>query len=515
MPPLRRPPLPGAPPFTRGVHPSMYRGRLWTMRQYAGFGDPAAANERFRDLLARGQTGLSVAFDLPTQMGYDADHAMARGEIGRAGVSIGAVDDHERLFAGIPLDRASVSMTINATAAVLLALHVAVARRRGMVPARLRGTVQNDVLKEFSARGCYIFPPGPSLRLATDVAAYCLRRLPEWHFVSVSGYHLREAGATAAQELGFTLANGIAYVAAARARGIDPAAYGRRMSFFFACHNRWLEEIAKFRAARRLWARLMRERFRVRDPRALACRMHVQTAGSTLTAQQPMNNAVRATFQALAAILGGTQSLHVNAYDEALGLPSGPAAALALRTQQILAHETRIPDVADPAGGARAIEDMTDRLEAEALTLVRSVDRQGGALEAVRRGWVRREIERSAYEAQMGVERGAQKVVGVNVHRGGPTPPVPPPVRVPAGFERGRIRDLRRLRARRRSGEALRALDAVRRAAGRATPLVPPILDAVEARATLGEICDALRGVFGTEDAATPEATRLRKGKIE
>ncbi len=486
---------PGEFPFTRGIHPRMYADRPWTFRQYAGYATAEETNRRYKYLLGRGQTGLSVAFDLPTQMGYDPGDPMARGEVGRAGVSIASIDDMEALFRDIPLDRVTVSMTINATAIVLLALHAAVAERQGVAPEKLGGTVQNDILKEFVARGCYIYPPGPSMKIAADVIEYCCRHLPSWNFISVSGYHLREAGATAAQELGFTLANGVAYVQAALARGLDPDAVGRRISFFFNVHNNFLEEVAKFRAARRLWAHLMRDRFGARDPRAQMLRFHAQTAGSTLTAQQPANNVVRVTYQALAAVLGGAQSLHTNAMDEALALPTEEAAKLALRTQQILAHEAGLRDAADPLGGARHVEEETDRLEAEARRLLQEIDSRGGAVEAL--DYERREIERSALEDQRRVERGERIVVGVNRYAEPEPPRAVRTLKVDPRVEEERAREVARLKAARDGAAAARAHDALRRAAEREENLVPAVLGAVRARATLGEICRALEERYG------------------
>ncbi len=492
--------LPGQFPFTRGIHPGMYADRPWTLRQYAGYATAAETNRRYRYLLERGQTGLSVAFDLPTQMGYDPDHPQARGEVGKSGVSIAALEDMEELFREIPLDRVTVSMTINATAIVLLALHVAAAERRGVPAERLGGTVQNDILKEFVARGCYIYPPHPSMKIAVDVIEHCARRMPLWNFISVSGYHIREAGATAAQELGFTIANGIAYMEAALRRGLDPDALGRRISFFFNAHSNFLEEIAKFRAARRLWARIMRDRFKATDPRAQMLRFHAQTAGSTLTAQQPYNNVVRVALQAMAAVLGGAQSLHTNAMDEALALPTEEAATLALRTQQILSHESGLRDVADPFGGARHVEDETDRLEAEARAFVDAIDRQGGAPEAI--SYERLEIEKSALAWQREIEAGRRIVVGVNRYPEEEDARPPSVLRVDEGVQAERAQRLARLRAERDSARASRALEDLKRAAGRDENLVPPVLECVKARASLGEICAALEELYGRHDAA-------------
>jgi methylmalonyl-CoA mutase N-terminal domain/subunit len=487
---------PGEFPFTRGVHPSMYRGRLWTMRQYAGYGTARETNERYRYLLSHGQTGLSVAFDLPTQMGYDPDSERARAEVGRAGVSISTLGDMERLFDGIPQERVTVSMTINATAHILLALYQALAERRGVDASRLSGTVQNDILKEFIARGCYIYPPEPSMKIAVDVIEHGVRRLPQWNFISVSGYHIREAGSTAAQELGFTLANGIAYVRAAAARGLDPDEIGRRISFFFNAHNDVLEEIAKFRAARRLWARLMKERLGATDPRAMTCRFHVQTAGSTLTSQQPLNNVVRVTLQAVAAILGGTQSLHTNSFDEALALPTEKAAKIALRTQQILGHEIGIRDVVDPFGGSDYIERKTDELEGRAEAYIAEIDRRGGALEAIRQGYYQSEIEKSALEHQRQVESGRRSIVGVNVYVE-PEPERVERLRIDESVRQERVEEIRRHKSGRRDP---RALDSLRRARDAGENLVPAVLDAVRSGATLGEISAALEESYGRYD---------------
>ncbi|MCI0546272.1 MAG: methylmalonyl-CoA mutase family protein [Candidatus Rokubacteria bacterium] len=486
--------FPGQPPYTRGVQPTMYRGRLWTMRQYAGFGSATETNRRYRYLLAQGQTGLSVAFDLPTQMGYDADHERARSEVGKVGVAISSLPDMEALFAGIPLEQVSTSMTINATASILLGLYLAVGERQGVAPERLSGTVQNDILKEYIARGTYIFPPGPSLRLITDMFAYCRDRVPRWNTISISGYHLREAGATAAQEVAFTLANGIAYVTAAVEAGLAVDEFAPQLSFFFNAHNNLLEEVAKFRAARRLWARIMRDRFGARDPRSMMLRFHAQTAGSTLTAQQPENNIVRVAVQALAAVLGGCQSLHTNSMDEALALPSESAVRIALRTQQILAHESGVADIADPLGGAYAVERLTREIEAEAESYIAKIDGLGGAVHAV--PYMQREIQEVAYRYQQEVEARARIVVGVNEFTG--DEPSPADVfqvnpAVPAAI----AERLARLRAARDRDAAARAIDAIDAAARGRENLMPRVLDAVRAQVTLGEICDALRAVFG------------------
>jgi len=488
--------FPGEPPFTRGIHPTMYRGRLWTMRQYAGFGTAKETNRRFKYLFAQGNEGLSVAFDLPTQMGYDSDAPMARGEVGRVGVAISTVEDMDTLLGGLPLDRVSASMTINATAAILLALYLAVGEARGVARGSLRGTVQNDILKEYIARSTYIYPPAPSLRLALDVIEFCSREVPRWNAISVSGYHIREAGATAAQEIGFTLANGIAYLEAAVSRGLKVDAIVPQISFFFNAHIDLLEEVAKFRAARRLWATIMRERFHATKPESLELRFHAQTAGVVLTAQQPENNAVRVAIQALAAVLGGAQSLHTNSMDEALSLPSEKAVRVALRTQQILAHESGVANTVDPVGGSFAIESLTDRLESEAVDLIRETDRRGGMLKAIETGWVQRQIADSAYRVQVELERGERTVVGVNAYAEGdervPLPKTDPRV------EPERIRQVRAFRAKRRQGEVDSYLHRLEDQARSDANLVPAILDSVRAKATLGEISDVLRTVFGT-----------------
>ena len=491
--------FPGAYPFTRGVQPTMYRSRLWTMRQYAGYATAEETNARFRFLLSQGQTGLSVAFDLPTQIGYDADHPMASGEVGKVGVSISSLDDMRRLFADIPLDQVSTSMTINAPAAILLAMYIAVAKEQGVEPRRLRGTVQNDILKEYVARGTYIFPPGPSMRLVTDIFRYCAREVPRWNTISISGYHIREAGATAVQEVAFTLANAIAYVEAAIEAGLEVDRFAPRLAFFFNAHNHFLEEIAKFRAARRLWARIMRERFRAQDPRSWRLRFHTQTAGSTLTAQQPENNVVRVTLQALAAVLGGTQSLHTNSRDEALWLPTEESVRIALRTQQIIAHEAGVADTVDPLAGSYLIEHLTDEIERRAMAYIERIDAIGGALAAIERGYIQAEIAESAYRYQQAVERGEQIVVGVNAF----TIPEEAGTRLkrlvvdPAIEARQRER-LAALRARRDNGRVAELLSHLERAARTPDePLMPLFIEAVEHDVTLGEICGLLRQVWG------------------
>ncbi len=487
---------PGQFPFTRGVHPTMYRGRLWTMRQYAGYGAAAESNRRFRYLLEHGQTGLSVAFDLPTQIGLDSDHALARGEVGRVGVAIDSLEDMEALFDGIPLDNVSTSMTINATAAILLALYVAVARRQGVDPRRLSGTVQNDILKEYIARGTYIYPPRPALRLVTDVFAYCREHLPEWNTISISGYHIREAGSTAVQEVAFTLANALTYLQAAVDRGLSVDDVAPRISFFFNAHSNFFEEVAKFRAARRLWARLMRERFQPRTAGSLKLRFHAQTAGSSLTAQQPDVNVVRTALEALAAVLGGCQSLHCNAKDEALGLTTEEAALLALRTQQVIARENGVADSIDPLAGSYFVESLTSEIEQRAHDYVDRIEAMGGMLTAIEKGYVQREIEQAAFEFQRAVERGQQVVVGVNRFEL-PEETSVPVLRIDPEIERAQVERLRRLRGKRKAARADAALHRLEQAARTDANLMPLILDAVEAYATVGEISDALRRVFG------------------
>jgi methylmalonyl-CoA mutase N-terminal domain/subunit len=487
---------PGRYPFTRGVQPSMYRGRLWTMRQYAGFGTAEETNQRFRMLLAAGQTGLSVAFDLPTQMGRDSDHPRARGEVGRVGVAIDTIADMESLLAGLPLGEVSTSMTINATASTLLALYASVGARQGVPLDRLSGTVQNDVLKEYIARGTYIYPPAGSLRLITDTFAFTAAKMPRWNPISISGYHIREAGSTAVQEVAFTLADGIAYVEAARSAGLDVDAFAGRLSFFFNVHNNFIEEIAKFRAARRLWARVMKERFGAKDPRSCALRFHAQTAGSTLTAQQPDNNVVRVSLQALAAVLGGCQSLHTNSRDEALSLPTAEAAKLALRTQQIVAHESGVADFIDPLGGAYALERLTDEVEARAEDYLRRIHEMGGMVKAVADGFPQREIQEAAYRDQRDIEAGTQVVVGVNkfVEEG---EVAAPRLRIDPLLEAKQAEKVREFRKQRDGAASGRALLGVTAAAKGTDNLMPPLMQAVQAGATLGEISDALRDVFG------------------
>jgi len=492
--------FPGRYPFARGVQTTMYRGRLWTMRQYAGFGSASETNARFRYLLAAGQTGLSTAFDLPTQMGRDSDHPRAQGEVGRVGVAVDTLEDVQRLFDGIPLDKVSTSMTINATAPVLLALYEAAAAAQGVQAEALSGTVQNDVLKEYMARGTYVYPPGPSLRLAADVIAYTARRMPRFNPVSISGYHIREAGCNAAQEIAFTLADGIAYAEAARSRGLAVDEFAPRLSFFFNVHNDLLEEVAKFRAARRLWARVMKERFGARDPRSQMLRFHAQTAGSTLTAQQPDNNVVRVTLQALAAVLGGCQSLHTNGRDEALALPSEASARLALRTQQVIAHESGVATIADPLGGSWAVEKLTDELEERADAYLRRVDELGGMVAAVAAGYPQREIEEAAWRYQKDVELKRRVIVGVNAFQTDERTPFEL-LRLDPSLEQRQKERLSDFRRRRDSDGARRATDALREAAKGDVNLVPLMVAAVQAGATLGEISDALRDVFGEHRA--------------
>jgi len=492
------PGLPGEPPFTRGIQPTMYRGRLWTMRQYAGFGTAEESNARYRYLLQHGQTGLSVAFDLPTQMGYDADDPSVSGEVGKVGVSISSLEDFARLFEGIPMGDVTTSMTINATAAILLAMYVAIAKRQGVAADRVAGTTQNDILKEYIARGTYIFPPRPSMRLATDLIAYCAERHPRWNAISISGYHIREAGADAVQELAFTFADAIAYVDAAVERGLDVDQFAPHLSFFFAAHSTLLEEVAKFRAARRVWASVMRDRYGAKSPASLALRFHTQTMGSTLTAQQPQNNIVRTAIEALAAVLGGTQSLHTNAYDEALGLPTEESVRIALRTQQIIAEESGVAETIDPLGGAHAIEALTSDLENRTLAEIKKIDSQGGALAGIEQGYQQHAIEDSAYKQQRAIESKEKVIVGVNAYRAEGDEPEVPITRVdPAVLERQRAR-LAELRKRRDAARAKKAREDLITAARGTANLVPLIVAAVEADVTLGEICADLREVFGT-----------------
>ncbi|MBW1807255.1 MAG: methylmalonyl-CoA mutase family protein [Deltaproteobacteria bacterium] len=489
--------FPGEYPFTRGVQPTMFRGRFWTMRQYAGFGTAQETNKRFRYLLDQGQTGLSVAFDLPTQMGYDPDHPMSRGEVGKVGVSIASIEDMRKLFDQIPLGKVSVSMTINATAAVLLAMYIAVAEEQGVEPAGLRGTIQNDLLKEYVARGAYIFPPRPSLRVTTDIFSFCQEKLPKFNTISISGYHIREAGSTAAQEVAFTLGHGVAYVQAAIDAGLEVDAFAGRLSFFFGCHNNFLEEVAKFRAARRLWARIMKERFGAKKDKSCSLRFHTQTCGVTLMAQQPENNIVRVAMQALAAVLGGTQSLHTNSRDEALSLPTEDSVRIALRTQQVIAHESGVADTVDPLGGSYAVEAMTDAIEQEAEKLIAKIDEIGGAVRAIEEGFMQRAIGDSSYEYQKQVEAGEQVIVGLNKFQ------IEEKLnykilKVSQEVERQGVEKIRALRQKRNQSKADETLQAVVSRAKDGNNLMPAILEAVRAECTTGEIADALREVFGT-----------------
>jgi len=489
--------LPGEAPFTRGVQPTMYRGRPWTMRQYAGFGTAQESNQRYRHLLEQGQTGLSVAFDLPTQMGLDSDDPLSAGEVGKVGVAIDTLADMEVLFEGIPLDKVSTSMTINSTAFVLLALYVAVAEKQGVATAALTGTIQNDILKEYVARGTYVFPPRPSLRVITDIFAWATPNLPKFNTISISGYHIREAGSTAAQEIAFTLMDGLTYVQAAVDAGLDVETFGERLSFFFNAHNNFLEEVAKYRAARRLWGRLMADRFGVKNPKAKMLRFHTQTAGSMLTAQQSDVNVVRVALQAFAAVMGGTQSLHTNSRDEALGLPTQEAATLALRTQQVIAFENGACDTVDPLAGSYAVEAMTDELERRALEIMAEVEKRGGMVAAIEAGWVQGQIHDAAYRWQQAVERGEKVIVGVNkfVEREERSVPV---LKVDEALERGQVEALRGVRARREGAAVKRTLEALDAAVRAGENLMPPTLDAVRAYASVGEITAVLKGTFGT-----------------
>lgn len=487
---------PGELPFTRGIYPQMYRRRLWTMRQYAGMGTAEETNRRFRYLLDHGQTGLSVAFDLPTQMGYDSDHPRAEGEVGRTGVAIDSVEDMKRLLDGIPLDQVTTSMTINATAAILLLLYELVAEEQGVGPDAIGGTVQNDILKEYAARGTYIYPPKPSMRLVTDLFAYCHERIPRWNTISISGYHMREAGSTAVQEVAFTLANGVAYVRAALDAGLAVDEFAPRLSFFFACHMNFFEEVAKFRAARRMWARIMTERFGAKDPKSAMLRFHTQTGGATLTAQQPENNIVRTALEALAAVLGGTQSLHTNSFDEALALPTERAAKIALRTQQVLGYESGVPDTVDPLGGSYFVESLTGEIEARAWEYLDKIEGMGGSVAAIEAGWMQDEIHEAAFRIQQGVESGDRVVVGLNRFVEDDEEPVEIQRLEEAQVRRQQER-LRELRANRDNGSVERALGEVRETARGEGNLLSPMREALKARATLGEVSDALREVFG------------------
>jgi methylmalonyl-CoA mutase N-terminal domain/subunit len=489
--------FPGLYPYTRGVQPTMYRGRFWTMRQYAGFGSAKESNERYKYLLSAGQTGLSIAFDLPTQMGYDSDAGMSLGEVGKVGVAIDSLADMEILFDGIPLDKVSTSMTINSTAAILLAMYIAVAEKQGVPADKISGTIQNDILKEYMARGTYIYPPRESMRIITDIFAYCKDHVPKWNTISISGYHIREAGSSAVQEVAFTLADGIAYVDAAIKVGLDVDEFAPRLAFFFNSHNNLFEEVAKFRAARRMWARIMKERFGAKDPRSLMLRFHTQTAGCTLTAQQPDNNIMRVTLQALAAVLGGTQSLHTNSRDEALALPTEDSVRIALRTQQVIAYESGVADSVDPLAGSFLVESLTDQIEKAALDYIEKIDKLGGAVEAISRGFQQKEIQDSAYAYQRDIETGDLLIVGVNKF----TVQEPPPkdlLKVKEEVERAQKQSLAEMKAKRDNAKVAKALSALEVAARGTGNLLPPILDAVKVYATLGEIANVLRDVFGT-----------------
>ncbi len=488
--------FPGEYPFTRGVQPTMYRGRLWTMRQYAGFATAEETNKRYKYLLEHGQTGLSVAFDLPTQIGYDSDHPLAEGEVGKVGVAIDTLKDMEILFDGIPLDKVSTSMTINSTAAILLTMYMAVAEKQGVKPEALQGTIQNDILKEYCARGTYIFPPLESMRIVTDIFAFCKENLPKWNTISISGYHIREAGSSAVQEVAFTLANGIAYVEAAIRAGLDVDSFASRLSFFFNSHNHFIEEIAKFRAARRLWAKIMKERFKAKRDESCMLRFHTQTAGCTLTAQQPDNNVVRVAFQALSAVLGGTQSLHTNSRDEAYALPSEDSVRIALRTQQIIAYESGVAEMIDPLAGSYAVETLTNEIEKKAMEYIQKIDEMGGAIKAIESGYIQQEIADSAYQYQKEIESKKRIIVGVNQFQI-EEPPFRDILRIQPEVERYQKEKLSRVKKERDSGKVKEALTKLRKAAQGTDNVVPPILEAVKVYATLGEISDTLREVFG------------------
>jgi methylmalonyl-CoA mutase N-terminal domain/subunit len=493
--------MPGQYPFTRAVQPTAYRGRYWTMRQYAGFATAEETNERYHFLLKSGQTGLSVAFDLPTQIGYDSDHELARGEVGKVGVAIDSLWDIERLFQGIPLDQVSTSMTINAPCAVILAMYLAVAEKQGVTFDKLRGTVQNDILKEYPARGTYIFGPRPSMRLITDIFAYCTKEVPQWNTISISGYHIREAGSTAVQEVAFTLGNGIAYVDAAIQAGMQVDEFGPRLSFFFNSHSDFLEEVAKFRAARRLWAKIMKERFGAQDPRSMMLRFHTQTAGCSLTAQQPLNNIMRTAFEALSAVLGGTQSLHTNSFDEALALPSELAVQVALRTQQVVAYETNVCDTVDPLAGSYYLESLTDEIEARAQNYIDQIDRLGGAVAAIEKGFIQKEIAASAYRFQQEIEKGDRVIVGLNRFQVAEEEKPTGLLKVDPAVGEKQVARLHELKSTRDNEAVRQALAELKTAAAGTANLMPPILKAVKALATLGEICDTLREVFGEYEA--------------
>lgn len=486
----------GEYPFTRGVQPNMYRGKLWTMRQYSGFGSAEETNRRYKFLLSEGQTGLSVAFDLPTQIGYDSDNKISFGEVGKVGVAIDSLEDMEALFDGIPLDKVSTSMTINSTAAILLAMYIAVAEKQGIAPEKLRGTIQNDILKEYIARGTYIFPPKESMRIITDIFEYCTKNLPEWNTISISGYHIREAGATATQEIAFTLADGVAYVEAAKKAGLEIDDFGKRLSFFFNSHNNFIEEIAKFRAARRIWARLMKERFGATDPKAMMLRFHTQTSGSTLTAQQPENNIIRVTIQAMAAIFGGTQSLHTNSMDEALALPSEKAVTISLRTQQVIAYESGVADTVDPFAGSYYLEYLTNKIEEEVNIYFNKIDSLGGMVKAIEKGYIQKEIQDSAYKYQKAVEKKDVIIVGLNKFAMEDKFPEKL-LKIDSEVEKIQIEKLKKLKLRRDNNKIKEILEKIEDAARSDKNLMPLILEAVKTYATLGEISDSLRNVFG------------------
>ena len=500
--------FPGGYPFTRGIHPTMYRGRVWTMRLYSGYASAEESNRRYRYLLEQGQTGLSVAFDLPTQMGYDSDHPVAEGEVGKTGVAVDSLADMEALLREIPLDKVSTSMTINATAAILLAMYCVVAEKQGVPLHLLSGTVQNDILKEYIARGTYIFPPEPSMRLTTDIFSFCMERMPKWNTISISGYHIREAGATAVQELAFTLANAVAYIQAAIEAGLQVDDFAPRVSFFFNSHNNFFEEIAKFRAARKTWAHIMKHRFGAQDPRSMMLRFHTQTAGSALTAQQSDNNVVRVTLQALAAVLGGTQSLHTNARDEALGLPTNQSAKLALRTQQVIAYESGVTDTVDPLGGSHYVECLTRAIQEEVQRYLDRIDACGGALKAISSKFFQQEIERSAYRHQQQVEKREKPIVGVNTFVEEQEVLARDVLKVDPKIARAQRLALKKLRSTRSNEEVSRLLDALRDKASTDENLMPCIIECVKRYATLGEICDVLRGVFGVYDTSSPATRR-------
>jgi len=490
---------PGEYPYTRGIYPTMYRGRPWTIRQYSGFSTAEESNKRYRYLLERGGTGLSVAFDLPTQIGYDSDHSLADGEVGKVGVAIDTVEDMHALFDGIPLDQVSTSMTINSTAAILLAMYIVVAEERGISRKKLSGTIQNDILKEYIARGTYRFPPRPSLRLVCDTFGFCAREMPKWNPISISGYHIREAGSTAIQEIAFTLADAICYIETALSAGLAIDDFAPRLSFFFAAHTDFFEEAAKFRAARRLYARIMKERFNARDPKSLMLRFHTQTGGVTLTAQQPDNNIVRVTIQALAAVLGGTQSLHTNAKDEALSLPTEHAAQIAIRTQQIIAEESGVTATVDPLGGSYFVENLTDRLETEAAALIAEIDRMGGMVSAIESGWVQRQIEKSAYAFGQSLEKNERIIVGVNKYRL-ENEPAPEIFKVPSNLSSVQAEKLRRIRSERDANRVKESLDRLEQAARTTENLMPLLIETVRARASIGEICNTLEKIFGLHE---------------